>query len=340
MAPKSLKAGLDLFLRKATYKGLPNDRSLLERDRAQEKETQKAIDAWQKEMESAGGALNLARLLASGQSLEELKASWNRRREASDAFHRSMEKVPQIIPVPLMIWPDLVAREIPECRDVIVRECQQRICVDQPVPITIDLGWFNGDGRFAWARQHDRFTLNDGVYGSDYWNLSGHHRTGTTHDGEVNFRAGATLVEEALVRQIGVRFIQYGNGGNGAYVTGEDGPLPGQDWGKADMFVSFQVLSRTPTGPWTAHLPFSSVETQYVDEENRWSRPPSGPAVYPPTRSVDIYQRFPAGTEFVLEIQLRYWIRGWGYNGYGGVSYSLQVSPYMNLESCSWQWPT
>src|SRR5207247_2087412 len=148
-------------------------------------------------------ALTRMRLMSTGVSFDELKAAWEARRAVAEKRRSVMDKATRIFRLPIAVG-GLI--EAPLCRDVITRECQERVCVDQPAPITLDLGWEDVDGNFNWLRQYDRFGLSDSVYGDDYWNLSGHHRTGQTHDGQVGFRAGATLAADAHVRAVGVRF--------------------------------------------------------------------------------------------------------------------------------------
>lgn len=325
---------VELFLGRAKYVGLPKE-SLLAIDVKALRKHEGLVAKWQKKRDDVLGPFAIANLTKAGANMAELENAWKQYRAASTEFRKAFDNSPDILIRPLprsVVYPSL-------CRDVIVRECQKRVCVDQPLPVSVDVGNYDVDGTFAWNRQYDRFTLTDSVYGSDYWNLSGHHRTSNTHYGVVSWRAGATLQVDGNITTAGVRFTSLG-GANGAYVAGDDGPLAGSDCGYAWLNSALQVLSKRPGGGWIAHVPANQVSVQYQSRSNCSSRPGAGPAVLPPEHQVGLDDNYPQGTEFVWEIQLTYSIKGWGYNGFGSVSYSLEVQPYLNLQACTWVWPS
>jgi hypothetical protein len=218
------------------------------------------------------------------------------------------------------------------------------------VPLDVDLGWATQgtDGALSWPRQYDRFQLIDEVRGGDSWNLT-YHRITHTHDGEVNFRVGTELVEEARVRSAGVRFVplppgSYGGqqyiAGNGAWADGRNFAVLPTNWGQVQQWSSFQVSSLRPGGNWVAHVPWDQVTVLYKDSGEIGSIIYSAPPHSPPERAAAIAEDFPAGTQFLIDISLSYHLKGVGLDGSAWAQYLLEVQPYLNFEACSWQWPS
>jgi hypothetical protein len=355
---ESRKPTLDLFLRSLDQKHLPErDALIFRRDIKAEKEITAEMDRREHDIEVADAPLFQARLKAAGLSIETVKEAKQKAAELSAAapektreYYAIGSKGYTFVPKDVVFADSLgMGGEPGLCRDVTVQECQHRVCVDQPVPLTVDDGWPTAgtDGSLNWIQQHNQFQFSDGVRGGDSWNFT-YHRIKHTHDGEINFRSGTELLEPSRVRSVGVRFLplpsgyyggRYYSNYNGGHAQGKTFAALPDNWGQCQQWISFQVSSRTPGGVWTAHVGWSVVKVRYKDTGTLTSRVAESAPFVPPDRRVDLNQSFPAHTQFLIELALSYVIVGNGLDGSALVDYALEVQPYMNLEACSWQWP-
>jgi len=228
-----------------------------------------------------------------------------------------------------------------ECKDITIRVCQDRVCVAQPVPISVDGIWLEtgSNGTFELIG-NKRFRHNDEVIGSSSWNLT-YHRHSQTHEGKICIWSSTELVEAAKVLGIGIVFngFEYGNYG---CAIGDNKTFVPNSWGRAQMFYQFRVSSKIPGGLWVRE--YDGSEILYNDTgriESRiacWSNNVLGNDGSA-TLSIELSKSFPAGTQFLIEAYLRYWIKANGVDADASVGYSLDVSPYISLESCSYQYP-
>lgn len=71
-------------------------------------------------------------------------------------------------------------------------------------------------------------------------------------------------------------------------------------------------------------------EAGYYSDPSEWTRDVSAP----------FDGTFAAGTLFLIELELSYWIRGNGRDGDALVNYGMQVRPYLVVEACTYQYPS
>lgn len=343
------KPGLHLFLRKLDFKKAPApDATLVRRQIKRDKKIAADIERLERDLSEIDAAAWRAKIEGTGLTIGTLKEAKKRGSELSSSRQALIQSFAYGGPYDVAIPGQVVVGGL--CRDVIIQECQERVCVDQPVPLDVDLGWATPgtDGALRWPRQFDRFELRDSVRGGDSWNWT-YHRITHTHDGEVNFRVGAELVEDATVRSAGVRFVplpggtyggQYYPGYNGAWADGRNFAVLPTNWGRAQQWSSFQVSSLRPGATWDPHVPWSQVRVLYKDTGEIGSRVSSSGPYSPPEREAQIGEAFRAGTQFLIDVSLSYHLIGSGLDGSASVDYLLEVQPYLNFEACSWQWPS
>lgn len=227
----------------------------------------------------------------------------------------------------------------PLCREVTYYECQHKVCVDNPVPLDIHHAEYDSDGEFIWYRNYDQFGLYDYVkgrevrFGKDITNRK---------DGEIWFNSAFKLNTQGKVRRIGILCAPITSGTGSAvyntyYYAQGDYEWPDDDWGQVELWCSFIVRSKVPNGNWVSHVPYSDSENKYCDITIYNGTCGPAPNI-PPHRFVNLNQIFPTNTEFMIDYSLRYRVSGCGDEGGGYVRYYLQVNPYINLESCTWEW--
>ena len=129
---------------------------------------------------------------------------------------------------------------------------------------------------------------------------------------------------------------------NGACAHGNDPFGLPASWGRGKMHWQVRLKYKEPGSSWT-HW-FDGAKVKYHDtgqvESNvmcwvdnvlgEWSRR---------DLSLPRYRQFPTGTQLLIETDLSYWIKALGVDSSADVGYSLDVLPYINLESCSYQYP-
>ena len=233
------------------------------------------------------------------------------------------------------------------CTDIVVKVCKEKVCVDQAFPLGVDDIW-SEQGSDCWLNKeaNNRFSAGDSVTGSSTWNLF-YHRHGQTHEGKINIWSSGEVVEPTTVRGLGVVFEHtVGPNGqpekNGACAHGKDPFGLPPSWGRGKMFWEIRLKYKEPGSGWTNW--FDSATVKYRDtgqvESNimcwvddvlgEWSRK---------DLSVQRYGQFPAGTQFLIETYLSYWIKAFGLEGSAIVYYNLDVKPYIKIEACSQQYP-
>jgi hypothetical protein len=246
------------------------------------------------------------------------------------------------------MFPDLVNLRFPdkfrECTDITVHVCKERVCVDQRLPLNLDFirQAPGSQGSFSLPRA-DKFTTTDYVRGWDSWNAT-YHRHHSTHSGGIEIWASLQLAEAAVVDGIGIEFrpeISAGIG-NGGWAVGDHYVFLPDNTGRVKMFHSVGVLYQQPGGVWT---PWQATgEVLYLDHGpvNSNVAPIFTVLGTPGPKDVSFStpgSSFAAGTQFLLQANLRYWIDGNGADGEASASYELTVHPYILVKSCTDQWP-
>lgn len=169
---KKNKANIDLFFKDVDKNNLPKPNGrLLRQDFAHNKKIEKEISLTEKEVEKLETPLLKAKLESMRLSLEEFK-------EINIKTHEKKEKLIKKIG---NIYKDFSAQKATDnvlgiekdlqffnfCKEVKVNVCKNRVCIDQPVPLTIDETWLEpgSDGELNLVREFDKFNLGDNVYG-------------------------------------------------------------------------------------------------------------------------------------------------------------------------------
>ena len=234
------------------------------------------------------------------------------------------------------------------CKDIVVHVCQQRVCVDQNVPIDVEDIWAASGTDGSLSRPAtNRFSLQDEVHGSSTWNWT-YHRHSQTHDGQIGIWCGTELVEPATVHGIGIVFehLLQPNGwpqSNGGCGHGDTFLTVPDSWGRAKMYSKFSVRYRMPGGGWV--LGYDGAQSNYLDTgeinsnvscwvDNILGAAGGNDILLP------LSGTFPAGTEFLVEGYLSYWIKALGEAGDAYAYYNMRVRPYIKIESCSYQYPS
>jgi len=344
------KLGLDLFLKKVKEADLPEwDGQIFRRYKASKKKLRKAMDKLEYELEETQAPFYKAMLESIGLSSKEMKEIIKKGKEIHIKFRKSIGKeFKEYMYSPagaygvLHLPPQL---EKPLCKDVTIHVCQRKVCVDQPVPVSVDRVWaeIGSDGTLTWPESGSSscFSYEDDVCGYSDWNWS-YHRYSRVHDGVIVIRSSAELVQPAKVRQIGVFFeplLDYRGWPkpNGVFPTGgyRPNPFTPRSRGRGEMGITFRVDSKIPGGPWVRRTDQYETyrTTGWINSRIFIEH------AYPPPRSVNLNENFPAGTQFLIEAILSYEIEGNGEGGCTGADYNLEVKPYMNLEACSWEFP-
>lgn len=240
------------------------------------------------------------------------------------------------------------------CRKVIIWECQQKVCVDHPVPFDVDEYWLEGGGNLS-EESGPNFNGNHCAYyaqvdGSSYRDWGMYHRNIKESTGSICLRASTVLVEAAKVREVGLKFdgpLQGATGGmaNGLYLDGQVFTFLPNSYGDGRQSITFQVSIEIPGGELIRHVPSSEstlifndpprVEQNYADP---YLEGGSYPAL-PSSRVLNLNQVFPAGTFFLVEARISHWILACGKEAFASVWHNFDAQPYINMESCSWEWP-
>jgi len=166
------------------------------------------------------------------------------------------------------------------------------------------------------------------------------------HEGAINIRSSVELLEQAKVRQIGMKFkTLMGVPGhqdwpsyNGVFADGDNKSVVPDSWGRGKMWISFQASIKRPGGSWVRQIPDLNVKYLYKDTGRHYSLTTQA-FTYPPDRYINLNESYPAGTQFLIDVVLSYWIKACGWDSSASVDYNLQAIPFMNLESCSWEYP-
>lgn len=241
------------------------------------------------------------------------------------------------------------------CRYVTVLECQQKVCVDQPLPFDIDDYWIEGGGN---TNEHSGPIFNGNradyyasVEGSSYHSGLNYHRRTKESNGAICLRASTVLLEQAKVHQVGISFngeTQSSTGGmvNGLFLDGQTYTWVPDSYGDGRQSITFQVSIETPNGSLTRYIPDSEATLIYNDPPRavqNYASPYMTGGDYralPPSRFLNLNQSFPAGTFILLEARISHWIKACGQESSASVWHSFVAQPYINLESCSWVWPS
>lgn len=340
------KKPLDLFLKKVKPEDLPERGATLpRRDIVAHKKLEAEIEKLEYEREKTEVPIYKAWIESLGLSFDEMREITEEKKRIRKQFQESFKKAytDYMFYETAVVDPVVEALLLNRCKEVTIRVCKQKVCVDQPVPLSVDRVWEDpgSDGTLDMVSDYDRFEYHDAAYGYSTWNLF-YHRHSRTHEGGINIRSSAELVEPAKVRQIGMVFepLLDGKGWplpNGVFASGDDAWLLPTSWGRGKMWISFQVSRKTPGGTnWISLLPDNRIN--YKDTGKITSRIMQSHA-YPPPRVMTLNEDYPAGTQFLIETNLSYWIKGLGDEGNAWADYALEARPIMNLEACSWKYP-
>jgi hypothetical protein len=63
------------------------------------------------------------------------------------------------------------------------------------------------------------------------------------------------------------------------------------------------------------------------------------PASWSRDVGISVTDAFPAGTLFMIEVELSYWMKGLGREGEASIGYGMKVHPYLVIDACSYQFP-
>lgn len=340
------KPALDLFLRKVKKDDLPERGStILRRDPAAHKNLEAEMDKLEHELEEIQAPIFKAEIERMGLSIDELKEIAKKEKEIHNKFRKSFgEELERYIygagPFSENLGVRLVYHH--ECKDVTFEVCDQRVCVDQPVPLPVADIWKESGSGGAFTRNGANFNYSDTVLGWSEWNFFYHRRT-RTDEGGINIRLSTELVQPATVRQIGITFpplLDYRGWplANGIFAIGANKAGRPDSFGSGKMWISFQVSIKKPLDvDFVRQIP-DPVEYLYYDRGRYYSRV-AQTNTYPPSRSWDLNRNYAAGTQFLIEANLSYWITASGWDASASARYNLEVRPYMNLEACSWEYP-
>jgi hypothetical protein len=231
-----------------------------------------------------------------------------------------------------------------QCTDITVMVCQQRVCVDQPLGMNIDfIGALPGSQGTFTRPATNKFTTSDFVRGWDSWNWT-YHRHHRTHSGGIQIVASAQLLEDAVVNGIGIEFRpeQSAGIGNGGWAEGDTYAALPDNTGRVQMSYRVETMNRPASGNWTPW--HSTGNVMYLDHGPVNSNVAGIFTVLGVQGTKDVRfdtagTLFRAGSEFILEANLWYWIDGNGLDGAASASYELRIHPYLLIESCTDQWP-
>ena len=132
---------------------------------------------------------------------------------------------------------------------------------------------------------------------------------------------------------------------NGLSLDGKIYILVVNSYGEGSQSITWQASVLPPGGSLTRLISGSGATTRYNYPPAEYQDCSSPYAnwgehwMLPPDRMLDINQYYPAGTIFIVEASLDYWIKSCGKESWGSVTYNLEANPYINLAACSWQWP-
>jgi len=236
-----------------------------------------------------------------------------------------------------------------DCKTFEVRVCPEKVCVANPIsiPVTNILKGSGFDGSFTKTSENS-FRANDAANGSSSWNLT-YHRHSTTHSGTIIINSGTEINEQSKVLGMGMRFKQLPNLINGGCASGDIHMFTPNSWGHVKMFYKPILKFKLPQGlSWIEW--FNVTKIKYHDIWNEqgiyvpggcgehWHHNVLG-SYGSHNLIVNRYDIFPAGTQFNIQVQLSYWIKGNGEGGGAGAFYALEVDPYIDIESCSMELP-
>lgn len=341
------KLGLDLFLAKVKKEDLPERTPIFPRKGAAYKKIKTEIDKLEYELEEIQAPIYQGMLKSFALSSDAMKDIHQKAEEAHTNFRKSFGKEYKEYMAsagPAIAVQGYEAELLAQlCKDVTIQVCKRKVCVDQPVPLSVDDTWVDAhsDGTLTLIRDYDRFKYEDEVFGYSDWNIN-YHRKSRVHEGAINIMSSTELVEPAKVRQIGVVFqplLDYRGWPKANGVFAEGGYRPNvfcpRSRGRGFMWITFRVRSKIPGGSWVTRTNYTELYKERPWLASRISQLHA----YPPPRSLVINDNYPAGTQFLIEISLSYEIEGNGVEGCAWADYNLEVKPYMNLEACTWEFP-
>ncbi len=344
---------LSLFLRRVKKTDLPKrDPKPYKRALKARRMLEAKIAKHEQQLEKISWPLHKAQIESLGLSADQLKSIAREEAEEQEQFRAKVGAAYReqmwSEAVPAAVSPQHIGSLVDlNCTEIVVRVCKDKVCVDQALPLSVDDIWAEQGSDCTLNKDtSNRFSAQDSVAGSSSWNLF-YHRHGQTHEGQINIWSSGELVEPATVHGLGVVFKHtVGPNGqpewNGAAVHGNyTFGLP-PSWGRGKMHWEIKLKYKEPGGGWT-HW-FDSATVKYFDtgqvESNimwwsdnvlgEWSRK---------DLSVMRFRQFPAGTQFLIETYLSYWIKALGEEGSASVHYNLDVKPYVKIEACSYQYP-
>lgn len=231
-----------------------------------------------------------------------------------------------------------------ECKTISVTVCKKEVCIDQPLPMYLDYIMVGPDCDGSFSRNGNKFILEDDVQGGYYYEYGMYHRTSQTHEGQINISASTEIAEDSKINYLSTTFIRQSNN-NGICAGGEDffGYPPNWGWGKGSF--QFRVKSKKPGEGWS--IEFSTGEIQYRNTDKVSARIACVSQVLgvyydqgnSKTLVIHLHKSYPAGTQFIFEVTLIYWIKACGEYGHASSSYDLRVVPEIHIEACTKEWP-
>jgi hypothetical protein len=250
------------------------------------------------------------------------------------------------------------------CEEIKVRICKERVCVDQPLPLHVDEISQATDSGCAFQKHGDtKFEASDGVSGSYHYSHLCYHRDWKESIGAINILASGELVQPAKVRTIGITYksfpdpagVQNITNMNQTSACGWSRIAYPNSWGRARKNWDLKIMSRIPGG--AAAIEFESAADIQVEDTGQcewggehgclyggcWIKntilgvenPPNGQV----TIAIPVDKNFPAGTIFIIESSLGYWIKAGGDKASAYIQYGLEILPFISIEACSYEYP-
>ncbi len=340
---------LELFVKKVNKEELPEgeDRTFLE-ERERYRKIRKEMDKLEYELEEIEAPMYQAMLKSYGLTSDVMKDILKKKEEAHKKFREGMgkdyERYMYSWGKPYVMLPPELDILHERCKEITVTVCKERVCIDEPISLAVhDIYADNdSDGAFTSISITDgQFGYEDDVYGYSEWNLT-YHRYSRVHEGTIRIKSSAELVEPAKVRKVGVDFeplLDWRDWpkSNGVFAVGGYRPFLGcpRSRGKGYMWITLRVYRKLPGESWVKLTDYTELYKQTGWIASRISQAHA----YPPARSLDLYEDYPAGTQFSIEVDLSYEIKGNGVEGCASADYNLEVKPYMNLEACTMEYP-
>lgn len=355
---------VSLFLRRVKKEDLPDrDPDAFKKEKEADTELEEEFAKLQHEMEEIEAPLYIAGLKQAGVTAEELmetlKKSATRSAELGEKYLKEYYgrgyATTTAVPWDIVPWYGEEGVEAAlgdplsdRCETIEVRVCREKVCVSNPMPMFVDDIWLEpgSDGDFDKLSENS-FDAHDAANGWSTWNWT-YHRHSQTHSGKIIISCSTELVEPATVRGMGVWFEELPDARNGGCARGKIPVTVPNSWGHVKMYRRVQLRYKRPGELWVNW--FMPSRFKYYDlwqEQGILVPGTCGPLglhnVLGRYRNhnyhVHRFDAFPAGTQFLTEVQLSWWVKGNGAGGGAGAHYGLKVRPYIEIEACSWELP-